>query len=431
MCSESDLNRWCQNSIFVICVVSLSPSYPCLCLQPVFSAAIKKKKKISEAWLLSLSPPLPSSLLSSIALSPPSAWLLLQDAVLFHNTIFYNLQYGNINASTEDVHRVARLAGIHDAVLRMPHGYDTQVGERGLKLSGALHTTAAALLCLNVVSPADTNSKRPSSLDVDNTQSNDDTHCSNFPGKCEVGIVSSSWWFYYWFLIPFCKWKTKQIFFLVVFVTAEEEVTTQKVVINQLLTRWPIGIKNRCSSFNVRHAHILISAQWREDMKPSARARNLLIALHLLPSIYIMTVTAMLHVWEEYFSLNREILQFALGYIRTCLNMAFWRREKKPLHELLSRVQNSFLLALLVGEVQLPPTPPPLFFLFFFYCVCLPTELAGKPDMWHCDKQAEMEGQSSWSGFAADTSRCLLCAPCAKNKRMTRNFFGSTQERNF
>ncbi|XP_051930128.1 iron-sulfur clusters transporter ABCB7, mitochondrial [Hippocampus zosterae] len=59
-----------------------------------------------------------------------------QDAVLFHNTIFYNLQYGNINATPEDVYQVARLAGIHDAILRMPHGYDTQVGERGLKLSG-------------------------------------------------------------------------------------------------------------------------------------------------------------------------------------------------------------------------------------------------------------------------------------------------------
>ncbi|XP_039669731.1 ATP-binding cassette sub-family B member 7, mitochondrial [Perca fluviatilis] len=59
-----------------------------------------------------------------------------QDSVLFHNTIFYNLQYGNINATPEEVYQVARLAGIHDAILRMPHGYDTQVGERGLKLSG-------------------------------------------------------------------------------------------------------------------------------------------------------------------------------------------------------------------------------------------------------------------------------------------------------
>lgn len=59
-----------------------------------------------------------------------------QDAVLFHNTIFYNLMYGNINATAEDVYRVARLAGIHEAILRMPHRYDTQVGERGLKLSG-------------------------------------------------------------------------------------------------------------------------------------------------------------------------------------------------------------------------------------------------------------------------------------------------------
>lgn len=59
-----------------------------------------------------------------------------QDAVLFHNTIFYNLMYGNINATAEDVYHVARLAGIHEAILRMPHRYDTQVGERGLKLSG-------------------------------------------------------------------------------------------------------------------------------------------------------------------------------------------------------------------------------------------------------------------------------------------------------
>lgn len=57
---------------------------------------------------------------------------------MFHNTIFYNLLYGNVNASVEDIYAVAKLAGIHDAILRMPNGYNTQVGERGLKLSGTL-----------------------------------------------------------------------------------------------------------------------------------------------------------------------------------------------------------------------------------------------------------------------------------------------------
>ncbi|XP_029463524.1 ATP-binding cassette sub-family B member 7, mitochondrial isoform X3 [Rhinatrema bivittatum] len=59
-----------------------------------------------------------------------------QDAVLFHKTLYYNLLYGNIHASADEVYRVAKLAGLHDAILRMPHGYNTQVGERGLKLSG-------------------------------------------------------------------------------------------------------------------------------------------------------------------------------------------------------------------------------------------------------------------------------------------------------
>lgn len=69
------------------------------------------------------------SLRNSISIVP-------QDSVLFHDTIFYNLQYGNTNAKPEEVYNVAKMADIHDAVLRMPNGYNTMVGERGLKLSG-------------------------------------------------------------------------------------------------------------------------------------------------------------------------------------------------------------------------------------------------------------------------------------------------------
>ncbi|CAD5210088.1 unnamed protein product [Bursaphelenchus xylophilus] len=59
-----------------------------------------------------------------------------QDAVLFHDTLYYNLLYGNTEATKEQVYDVARMADLHDAILRMPHGYDTMVGERGLKISG-------------------------------------------------------------------------------------------------------------------------------------------------------------------------------------------------------------------------------------------------------------------------------------------------------
>ncbi|KAI6207258.1 putative iron-sulfur clusters transporter ATM1 [Aphelenchoides fujianensis] len=59
-----------------------------------------------------------------------------QDAVLFHDTIYYNLHYGNTMADEQKVYEVARMANLHDAILRMPDGYETKVGERGLKLSG-------------------------------------------------------------------------------------------------------------------------------------------------------------------------------------------------------------------------------------------------------------------------------------------------------
>jgi ATP-binding cassette subfamily B protein len=59
-----------------------------------------------------------------------------QDTVLFNDTIRYNIRYGRPDASAEDVERAADLAQINDFIARLPEGYDTMVGERGLKLSG-------------------------------------------------------------------------------------------------------------------------------------------------------------------------------------------------------------------------------------------------------------------------------------------------------
>ncbi len=59
-----------------------------------------------------------------------------QDTVLFNDTIRYNIAYGRPGASQDQVEHAARLAQVHDFVMRMPDGYDTRVGERGLKLSG-------------------------------------------------------------------------------------------------------------------------------------------------------------------------------------------------------------------------------------------------------------------------------------------------------
>ena len=59
-----------------------------------------------------------------------------QDSVLFHDDIYYNVRYGNIESTHEQVIAAAKMAEIHDSIMAMPHQYRTAVGERGLKLSG-------------------------------------------------------------------------------------------------------------------------------------------------------------------------------------------------------------------------------------------------------------------------------------------------------
>jgi len=59
-----------------------------------------------------------------------------QDTVLFNDTVYYNIAYGRPEASRLEVEAAARAAKIHDFIQSLPAGYETTVGERGLKLSG-------------------------------------------------------------------------------------------------------------------------------------------------------------------------------------------------------------------------------------------------------------------------------------------------------
>merc|ERR1719245_853383 len=88
-----------------------------------------------------------------------------QDCVLFHNTIRHNIGYGNLGASTQEVESAADMAELHSSILDWPSGYDTQVGERGLKLSGGEKQRVAIARAILKNSPILVFDEATSSLD--------------------------------------------------------------------------------------------------------------------------------------------------------------------------------------------------------------------------------------------------------------------------
>lgn len=113
------------------------------------------------------------SLRSVIAIVP-------QDTVLFNDTIFYNILYGRTDASRREVEEAASAAHIHDFIMSLPDGYNAEVGERGLKLSGgekqrvaiarALLKNPAILIFDEATSALDSQSEKSIQAELDRIQ---------------------------------------------------------------------------------------------------------------------------------------------------------------------------------------------------------------------------------------------------------------------
>lgn len=88
-----------------------------------------------------------------------------QDPVLFHESILYNMHYGNLNKSLEDVYEASRMAELHNSIMKWPKEYNTAVGERGLKLSGGEKQRVAIARAILKNSPILVFDEATSSLD--------------------------------------------------------------------------------------------------------------------------------------------------------------------------------------------------------------------------------------------------------------------------
>ncbi|XP_068630900.1 iron-sulfur clusters transporter ABCB7, mitochondrial isoform X2 [Battus philenor] len=99
-----------------------------------------------------------ASLRKAIAIVP-------QDCVLFHDTIFHNLHYGDLSKPPEEVYKASKMAELHESVRTWPKGYETQVGERGLKLSGGEKQRVAIARAILKDSPIIVFDEATSSLD--------------------------------------------------------------------------------------------------------------------------------------------------------------------------------------------------------------------------------------------------------------------------
>jgi ATP-binding cassette subfamily B protein len=112
-----------------------------------------------------------------------------QDISLFHRSLLENLRYGRPDASDEDVFRAVEAARCTEFINRLPQGFDTVVGERGMKLSGGQRQRLAIARAFLMDAPIVVLDEATSSLDTESEQSIQEALSRLFKGRTVIAIA--------------------------------------------------------------------------------------------------------------------------------------------------------------------------------------------------------------------------------------------------
>jgi ATP-binding cassette, subfamily B, bacterial len=123
-----------------------------------------------------------SSLRSSIA-------VVQQDISLFHRSLLENLRYGRPEATDQEVYRAVEAARCSEFITRLPDGYDTLVGERGMKLSGGQRQRLAIARAFLMDAPIVLLDEATSALDTESEQSIQEALARLFRGRTVIAIA--------------------------------------------------------------------------------------------------------------------------------------------------------------------------------------------------------------------------------------------------
>lgn len=115
--------------------------------------------------------------------------VVMQDSSLFNDTALNNISYGNMGVKKEDVVRAAKMANAHEFIMKLPQGYDTIVGERGVKLSGGEQQRINIARAILKNPPILILDEATSSLDSESEKLIQDALCKLIKGRTTIIIA--------------------------------------------------------------------------------------------------------------------------------------------------------------------------------------------------------------------------------------------------